>query len=76
MISKILEWNSSSVKLSVETNFFLPKSGRKSPQNNHLNDVVSHTKCQRSNFTIKKKYHEKHILYVFYIRLLLKPRNG
>ena len=27
----------------------------------HLNDVVFHTKCQRSNFIIKKKYHEKKI---------------
>ena len=51
------------------------KNDRKLPQTNQLNDVVFHTQCQRSNFTIKMKYHEKNILYVFYLRLLLKPRN-
>ena len=39
------------------------------------NDVVFHP-CQGSNFTITKKYHEKNIYYVFYLRLLLKLRNG
>ena len=34
------------------------------------------TQCQRSNFTVKKKYHgKKNILYVIYLPLLLKPRN-
>ena len=42
----------------------------------YLNDLVFHTECQRSNFAIKRKYHEKNILYVFHLRLLLKPRNG
>ena len=41
----------------------------------HLNDVVFH--IIRSNFP-KEKWNimEKNILYVFYLRLLLKPRNG
>ena len=63
----------------------MSKSGRKLPLKRinacntslggHLNDVVFHTYC-RSDFTIKKKYHEKEIFfYVFYLHLLLKPQN-
>ena len=40
---------------------------------NNYNNKYSFV-IQRSNFTIKKKYHEKNILYVLYLCLLVKPQ--
>ena len=33
----------------------------------HLNDLVFHSYCQRSNFRIKRKYHEKKIFSMCFI---------